>query len=686
MERKESSRHLAAILFTDIVGYTLLMQRDENRAVASVQKLHEVLEKTIPAHDGEIYQYYGDGSLSIFNSATQAVNCAFEIQKQLLKEPALLVRTGIHIGEIYTKDGKIFGDGVNIASRIESIGQGGTVFFSKDVYAKVRNHTNFKIKSIGTFEFKDVDDPVEVYALLNPDLIQPDITTIEGKLRQQVKKSKMVWWLSIGAGVLALTIGLGFFLKADPITEKPHEWETRKSIAVLPFKNLSERNEEDFLSSGIAEDILTQLAQIKELKVISRSSSMKYKDSDKSLMTIASELGVTSLLEGSFQKEGDNLRVSVQLINASDESVIWAERFDSKFEDVLNIQCDIAQAVSEKLEVPLPRKVKNRIKDRINIDSLAYVNFQKGQELLLRGSGTNEDLSLAIQYFELSTQKDSSFSKAWVGLAETYLETVFWNRASHDEALPKAQIAAMKALELDSRLGECYEILGAVDLVQKNLHSSEKYLRKAIKLNPSYVFSYERLGWVSLFTENTEEGLRLFTMALQLDPLSTRIKGSYAITFYFLRRFDEGINIVNEYLEQFPNDNYLLWVLGYLQAGKGDYHTAVEILNERSIGTTTNWVLAYCYAHTGNLEKADTILQNNIEKSKSEFIPGFMMAVMYHSVGDEDQALNYLESSVETGSEGYFILGLESDPMFESLRDNPEFRKIVASVKKAYNL
>ena len=686
MERKESSRQLAAILFTDIVGYTSMMQRDELEAVASVQKLHTVLEKTVPVHEGEIYQYYGDGSLSIFNSATQAVDCAFEIQKQLLQEPALLARTGIHIGEIYTKNRKIFGDGVNIASRIESIGQGGTVLFSRDVYEKVRNHTSLIIRSIGTFEFKDVDDPVEIFALWNPEIIQPDISTIEGKLKHPLKRSKWLMRILLVAGALTMLAGLGFFLRAHPGIEKPYAWETKKSIAVLPFKNLSEGNEGDYLSSGITEDILTQLAQINDLKVISRSSSMKYKNSDKSLLIIAQELGVTSLLEGSVQKDGENLRVSVQLIKASDASVIWAERFDSKFEDVLNMQCDIALAVSEKLQVPIKRRVKNRLNDKVNIDSLAYVNYQKGQELLLRSSGTNEDLVQAIQYFEMSIKEDSSFSKAWVGLAEAHLETIFWNRAPNEETLPKAQNAALKALELDSRLGECYEVLGAVDLLQKDLRSAEKYFRKAIKLNPSYVFSYERLAWVSIFTGHTDEGIDLFHRAMQLDPLSTRIRGSYAISFYFLRRFDEGISIVNENLRQFPNDNFLMWTLGYLQAGKGDYQEALENLNKRTIGTSSNWVLAYSYAKTGNMAMADTILQNNIEKSKTEYIPDFMMAAMYHAVGNEIEALQCLEKSIETGAEGYFILGLESDPMFRDLWDHPEFQKVVASVKNEYNL
>src|SRR5688500_14877935 len=189
-ERKELSRQLAAILFTDIVGYTSMMQRDETLALASVRRHHQVLERTVPAHEGEIYQYYGDGSLSIFHSATQAVQCAFEIQKQMLQEPVVYVRTGIHIGEIYTEGGKIFGDGVNVASRVEFMGQGVAVLFTRHVCQKVPTHASSQIKSINTFEFKDVDDPIVVYALWNSEVVQPDLKAIEGKLKPQQKNSR----------------------------------------------------------------------------------------------------------------------------------------------------------------------------------------------------------------------------------------------------------------------------------------------------------------------------------------------------------------------------------------------------------------------------------------------------------------------------------------------------------------
>ncbi len=686
MERKESSRHLAAILFTDIVGYTSMMQRDETLALVSVRRHHEVLGKTIPAHEGEIYQYYGDGSLSIFNSATQAVQCAFEIQKQMLQEPVVLVRTGIHIGEIYTEGGKIFGDGVNIASRIESIGQGGTVFFSRDVYEKVRNHTGFQIKSIGTFEFKNVDDPVEVYALWNTEVIIPDVKTIEGKLKQQAKKSKMPLRLGIGGIALVLLMAFVYFFKIQSGDHDDNSWKTKKSVAVLPFKNLSEGSQEDFLSTGIAEDILTQLAQIKDLKVISRSSCLKYKDTKKSPITIARELGVTSLLDGSVQKAGNNLRVSVQLINANDESLIWAESFDRQFEDVLNIQRDVALAVSDKLKISLTPEIKHRLEDKVNVNPEAYVNYQKGQELLKRSSGTKEDMDQARIYFEMSIKEDSSFSLAWVGLADAWIETIFWHRVEDEDALPQAKAAALKAMQIDPGNGECYGVLGAINFMERDLSSAEQNLKRSIELNPNYSFAYERLAWLALFQGKEDESLKQYDYVILLDPLSTRYKGSLGSAYYFMGRYDEGIKKMKEFLNLDPTDNFILWSLAYCYAGKGEYEKAIETFKKRTIGTNTNWAYAYCYAKLGNTTEAQRILNYHLERKKTGHVPDFMMAVQYAALWDKETALDYLEKSINNENEGWFILGFETDPMLASVRKDPRFKALLKKIAQDYGL
>lgn len=683
ISRKESSRHLAAILFTDIAGYTAMMQRDESLALASVRKHHQMLEQTIPHFEGEIYQYYGDGSLSIFSSATQAVACAYEIQKQMLREPRVLVRTGIHIGEIYTEGGKIFGDGVNVASRIESIAQGGSVLFSKDVYEKIRNHTSFQIKSVGTFEFKNVDDPIEVFALWNDDIIQPDLRAIEGKLKASKKKHQGIMYSFI---VLAIAILGGFSLwyaKAGDATN-PDTWEQEKSVAVLPFDNLTTEEEEAFLSTGIAEDILTQLAQIKDLKVISRSSSMKYRGTTKDLMTIARELNVTSLLNGTVQRFQNNLRVSVQLIKASDESVIWAQSFDGKFEDVLTVQRHVALAVSEKLKVSLSPEIKQRLEDRVNVDPEAYVNYQKGQEMLKRSSGTKEDMEQARMYFEMSIREDSSFSQAWIGLADAWLESIFWHRTSDENALVLAKEAAYRGREMDPSNGEVYGVLGAINLMERDLHSAEKNLHKSIELNPNYSFAFERLAWLAIFQGKDEECLQLFEKVIQLDPLSTRYKGSYGTTYYFMHRYEEGIQKMKEYLKLDPEDNFILWSLAYCYAGNGNYKEAIETLKKRSIGTHTNWIYAYCYAKLGKRKEAQGILDYHIERSQRDHVPDFMMAVQYAALGNISKAMEHLEKSVDAEGENWFVLGFKTDPMLEDLRKAPEYHALDKKLNSMY--
>jgi TolB-like protein/class 3 adenylate cyclase/Flp pilus assembly protein TadD len=684
MERKESSRHLAAILFTDIVGYTSMMQRDEKLALSSVRKHQEILERTIPLHEGEIYQYYGDGSLSIFSSATNALKCAYELQKQMLSEPRVLLRTGIHIGEIYSEGGKIFGDGVNVASRIESMGQGGTVLFSRDVYEKVRNHTHFQIKHIGSFEFKNVEDPVQIYALTNPGIITPDGKFVEGKLKEQKKKSyRTVASVSfLGLIVLALAY---FFINKGTMVPKDN-WEVKKSVAVLPFKNLNGSSDEDFLSTGIAEDILVQLAQIKDLKVIAQSSSLRIKDADKDLRKIAQDLGVTSLLDGTIQRYENNLRVSVRLIKASDESIIWAHHFDEKFEDILNMQRNVALAVSEHLKVSLTPQTKTRLEDRVNVDPEAYVNYQKGQELLKRSSGTKEDMDQARKYFEMSIREDSTFSLAWVGLADAWIETLFWHRNADEDALPQARRAAMKAVALDPENGECYGVLGAISLMERKLSEAETNLHKSIELNPNYSFAYERLAWTALIRGNDQEAVERYEQVILLDPLSTRLKGSLANMYYFRGRFEEGVERMRAFLRLDPTDNFLLWSLAYCYAGNGDYQKAIETLRKRTIGTETNWIYAYCYAKLGKKEDAQSILDYHLERKKTGHVPDFMMAVIYASLGEQETALDYLEKSMQVAGENWFVLGLDYDPMLDPLRKHPRFKSIVQSVYKAYGI
>lgn len=681
MESKRSQRRLAAILFTDIEGYTAMMQSDEQLAIATVKRHQKVLHREVKAHDGEVYQEYGDGSLSIFGSALDAVNCAYAIQKELLHEPKVPLRTGIHIGEIYMEDGKLYGDGVNLASRIESIGQAGTVFFSRHVFEKLRNHKEFMMTPVGTFRFKNVDVPMQVYALTNPDITTPDTRHISGKIETESNRRLLRY---IGAAVLAIcaVIALGLWLNPKSSGSGFAGWEGKKSIAVLPFENLSGDAGEEFFTVGITEDILTQLSKVGELKVISRESSMKYRESDKPLKTVARELGVMSLLKGSVRRFQNKVRISVQLINPETETYVWAEDYDREIEDILNVQREVAMEVTRELQINLTPVVRGQFKKRGHVNPEAYVNYQRGQDVMKRSSGTMEEVKRAEEYFKAAIREDPDFALAHIGLADAYLEYMFWHRAPADEIIPKARETALRAQEIDPDMGECYAVLGSIELYSFNPEEAEPLLRKAIELSPNYSQAYERLAWVLFFQGKDEEFFEMMNTAHELDPLSTKYKGAASYAYYARGQFEEGIAALKQYLELFPDDNFLLWNLGYLYVGNGDYQKAIDVLRKRTIGTETNWILGAAYARSGQMEKAQEILEYHLERKETGYVPDFIIAYLHLVLEDYDQALDYLEKSMQDGSDTFFLWSVKYDHIWNPLRSNPRFQEIMKHVSQ----
>jgi tetratricopeptide (TPR) repeat protein len=315
----------------------------------------------------------------------------------------------------------------------------------------------------------------------------------------------------------------------------------------------------------------------------------------------------------------------------------------------------------------------------------AYVNYHKGTELLRRTSGSQTDLAQAVNYFEMAIAADSSYSQAWAGMADAFVEYVFWHRAADGDAIPRAAKAARKALEYDPDLGEAYGTLGAIDLYTNDLKSAEKNLLKAIDLSPGYAPAYERLAWVRFFTGNSKEGFGLLEKVIHLDPLSTRSKGLLGNGYYLTQRYDEGITRLKKFLELHPGDNFILWSLAYLHVGKGDYPKAIEYLDMRTLGKGTNWIYAFCYARLGDKEAAHKILEYHLErKNTGGFVPDFMMASVYESNGMPDEAIASLERATGTGGESFFSWQLGTDPMFASMRDDPRFKRIVDKIHRMY--
>ena len=293
------SRQLAAIMFTDIEGYTAIMQQNEQQALSLRKRHREVLQKEHTQYNGRIIQYYGDGTLSIFQSAIQAVQCAVAMQQAFCQPPPVPLRIGLHIGDVIFDDDQVVGDGVNLASRIESLGMAGCVLISDRVKEEIRNHPELKTVSVGSYQFKNIERRVEVFALDHEGLIIPKPYSLKGKTKEKESSN-------------------------DHADGK----HTSKSIAVLPFVNMSNDPDQEYFGEGIAEEILNSLVHLKDLKVAGRTSSFQFKGRNIDLREVGQKLGVSSVLEGSVRKQGNRLRVTAQLINVEDGFHLWSERYD----------------------------------------------------------------------------------------------------------------------------------------------------------------------------------------------------------------------------------------------------------------------------------------------------------------------------------------------------------------------
>ncbi len=301
-------RQLAAIMFADMAGYTALMQQNEQQAKERLRRLKEVLEATHFLFNGKILQFYGEGMLGMFNSAIDAVTCAIEIQQQLKQEPKVELRIGIHTGDISIEDGTIYGDGVNLASRIESLAVPGAIFISDKVNDEIKNQENIDTREMGYFELKNVIRPVRIFAIVNEGMVVPARADLSGKTKKPLNR-----------------------------------------LAVLPFVNMSADPENEYFSDGITEGLLNALTKVDGLQVTSRTSAFAFKGKNDDIREIATKLNVDRILEGSVRKAGNRVRITTQLINATDGYHIWSENYVRDITNIFEVQDEISSIIANKL-------------------------------------------------------------------------------------------------------------------------------------------------------------------------------------------------------------------------------------------------------------------------------------------------------------------------------------------------
>ena len=606
---QNQQRQLAAILFTDIVGYTALMQENEQKAVALIKHYNTALNETVDLHNGKILNYYGDGSLCIFPSVTEAMSCAVELQKELQTEPKVPLRIGLHVGEVFFENEKALGDGVNVASRIQSLGQANTIFFSKEIFDKIRNQPQFKPVSIGFFEFKNVDQPMEVFALANEGLNIPKKETLKGKLKTDLtKNNKRVGRnIIIAASIVILLIG-GFFIYTMFFKKSGFTGE-QKSIAVLPFTNMSNDKENEFFSDGMTEEITTQLSKIADLKVINTASTILYKGTKKSVKEIAEELGVLSVLKGSVQRAGDEIRVSTQLIDANTQKNIWANTYDREFKEVFAIQSELAQEIAHQLNAKLTKDEKKQIEKTPTDNPKAYEYFLQGTQLHDKFHETlkPEYYTNSKAMFEKAISLDSNYALAHAGLADlfnTYTESV--NNDSSLLALQQQEIE--KAWLIDSNLAYVNLSRAYVWLTYNKTEDAYKNFKRAVELAPNNSRNLFGLAQILSRFGLIEESKAVIQKTIKVNPLS-------AANFGFLGRIELDLYNLNNAAGNFqtalqlePDYRTGLIFLGYIYSVKNELEEAKKILDkyERINQPVSGFeqYVACIYATLGNKKKA----------------------------------------------------------------------------------
>jgi len=634
------SRQLAAIMFADIVGYTAMMQEDEELAFELRSKLKDKLEDEVRNHGGRILEFKGDGALCSFNSAIEGVRAALGLQLAMQTAPFVPLRVGMHTGDVVVENDAIYGDGVNIASRMESFAVPGSIFISGRVYDDIKNQRDIQTVSLGKYALKNVKEEVEIYAISNPGLQVPELHSLAGKGRKILQKSVMV----------------------------------------LPFVNMTAEAEQEYFSDGLTEELILNLSRINDIRVISRTTSMQYKGTTKDVKTIGNETGVSYLVEGSVRKFKDDLRITAQFIDANKDTHLWAETYRGSMEDVFDIQEKVSAKIVDALRMQLSHKEKQTLQKRFTEDSQAYQLYLQGR--FFWNKRDDEGLNIAIRYFEEALKKDPNYALAWAGLADSYSLMGEYTNISRREFYPKQMEAINKALEIDDHLAEAHISLAiSLMLNEWDWINSEKEFKIGIDLNPNYATGHHWYSQWLLYHGKFDEALDEISLAIELDPVSQGILKDKGIHHYYHREYDEAIATGLQVLELNSGFAPAHRLLSLAYAGKGLFNKAIGA-NQKWGELTRNRIktevsLVQIYAASGLKSQAARMIKN-IESGDlgANDIRG--MALVYAALNENDMAFSWLEKSYEKHEES--LCNIRIDPKLDSLRSDPRYDLLVKKI------
>ncbi len=496
---------------------------------------------------------------------------------------------------------------------------------------------------------------------------------------ESTRQKKHTWIYVVVIGGL-VSIGL-FFLgrySAENKTVSP-SGISNKSIAVLPFDNLSRDPDNVYFTEGVQDEILTRLAKVSDLKVISRTSTQHFKSAPENLRQIATRLGVTNFLEGSVQRVGDQVRVNVQLISAMTDAHLWAETYDRKLTDIFAVESEIAKTIAETLQARLSGSEKNSIAKVPTVNPEAYELYLRGKFFAEKRTGA--DLRKSIEYYDQSIAKDPNYPLAYVGLADSHLLLSAYGTTSPKESITPAKAALKKALELDDSLAQAHASSGLLATLELDLNRAISELERAIQLNPNYATAHHWIALPLMSIGQFDRGIAEGKRAIELDPLSLIINADLCWVYFNGRRYDEAEAQARKTLEMDPRfyvaDYYLgeaLQFKGKLADAIAEYQKSFESNND----PFSLAMLGQAYARQGKTDEARKVLTRLREQAKSQYVSPYAFAVVLTALGDKAHAIDELEHGYDDA--GFYISLIKVDPLFDELRGDPRFEALVQKI------
>lgn len=635
-------RRLAAIMFTDIVGYTSLMGRDEDAAFRILRKNRKIQKRLIKDNNGDCLKEMGDGILSSFQSASEAVQCAIGIQNEVEKSEITL-RIGIHLGEVVFEDGDVFGDGVNIASRLQETAKIGNVYISEAVQKEVKNKAHIKTAYVAEITVKNVPDLLKVFKV---------IITDSGSVDSGISKS-------------------------------PSQRIDKKSIIVLPFDNISPDPEQEYFSDGLTEEIITDLSYIENLLVISRSSAMTFKGSNKKITDIAREVNVRYVLEGSVRKSGNNLRIISQLIDAETDTHLWAKKYTGSLDDIFEIQEKVSKSIADSLKMKLTAEEDKKITNRQIKDIQAYEYYLKAKQEI--NGWTESGMERALDYLQKGLEITGDNILLYYGMGWVYWTYINIGFKNKEECLTNAEKYVNKIFDLDPDSLYGHRLLGIIKFRSSNLQQGLIHLKKALAQDPN---DPDSLLWLTVSYANVgrpDKAIPWIERAIKIDPFNPWHPAMYAWVYCIKGEFSKALEISSQAYNM-AGDHPLISIIHAIYLAYNNRYPEAFLICDQWYEKNPEGLwprMGQCLKYALKDDRENTIkaMSGGVkDKARCDLYDALLMAECDALIGEKEEAITSLEYAVNLGAINYPFYN-KTSPFLENIRDEPRFKKLMERVK-----